>query len=293
MVRVVQVSVCSHQGFISVHSEESSQPANIFLDSCTIHSLHVVLWFRSEEWSHTLVDLKFLDTVSGDAIIALRNNKGGPQLTGPPEHFVSVHPRAIQQRKYDGAMLFDLMYGTSQDRIDRLTLFKMSTTNIDDLDPSKEEILGITDMFVLPTGKGDGRYPWVLLSVVVGLPGDAEKNAFYTEQTSLDEDAQQTVTGSFTESYRKDICIRLNLDIFVTLGGSLDENPHVCQLNSFFEVLRGSGYNPVVLHRASSLMSADVALLPSRKGVDMCILKLEFATRSRLSEKQVSTPCIV
>lgn len=135
--------------------------------------------------------------------------------------------------------------------------------------------------------QGDGRQPWVLLSVVVALPGDAERSAYFTEQTSLNEDAQATVTGSFTESYRKDICIKLNLDIFVTFGGSLDENPHVCHLDSFFEVLRGSGYNPVVLHRGNSLMRADVALLPTRQGVDMCVLKLEFVTLSRLSEKQV------
>lgn len=65
---------------------------------------------NSEEWAHTLVELRFLDSVAGDALVALRNNKGGALATGPPEHFVSVHPRAIQQPRPDGAPLFDLMY---------------------------------------------------------------------------------------------------------------------------------------------------------------------------------------
>ena len=65
---------------------------------------------NSEDWAHTLVELRFLDSVSGDALVALRNNKGGPLATGPPEHFVSVHPRAIQQQRLDGVLLFDVMY---------------------------------------------------------------------------------------------------------------------------------------------------------------------------------------
>jgi len=252
-------------------------------NSCILHS---------EEWSHTLVDVKFLDTVSGDSVVALRNNKGGPSSTGPPEHFVSIHPRAIQQRKLEGAMIFDLLYGTSQDRIDRLTLFKMTTSDIQGIDTSQEQILGITDMFVLPTGKGDGRQPWVLLSVVVAPAENLDQGRYST--MNEDGDAPPTVTGSFTDSYRRDICINLNLDIFVTFGGSLEQSPHVCNLNSFFEVVRGSGYNPVVLYRPDSMMRADIALLPSRRGVDMCILKLQFATLSRLSDSQTkycfSTP---
>jgi len=118
------------------------------------------VWY-SEEWTHTLVELKFLDTISGDTVVALRNNKGGPLSTGPPEHFVSVHPRAIQLQMLPSnrdVRLFDVMYSTAQDRIDRLTLFKESSVpDVQGMDASQERILGITDMFVLPTGKGDGR----------------------------------------------------------------------------------------------------------------------------------------
>lgn len=166
--------------------------------------------FRSEEWTHTLVDVKFLDTVSGDVLVALRNNKGGPLRTGPPEHFVTVHPRSIQTKVYDGAPLFDLMYSTSQDRIDRLTLFKMSTTAIaGGFDPFSQQILAIADMFVIPTGKGDGRQPWVLLSVVVAP----------TDEQMASSSSSTAPSGSIYESYRRDICINLNLDIFVSFAG--------------------------------------------------------------------------
>ena len=183
------------------------------------------MWF-SEEWTDTLVDLKFLDTVSGDAIVALRDNKGRSLQTGPLEQFVSVHPRRIQQ----DTRLYDLIYGTSQNRIDRLTLAKMSS-NIRGIDPQEEQVLAITDMFVLPTGEGDGRRPWILLSLIVApqdeeAPSSAETAA---ESASLLEEAQQATSaasGSIHESYRRDVCISLNLDIFVTFMGRLEEMPH-------------------------------------------------------------------
>ena len=91
--------------------------------------------------------------------MALRNNKGGSLATGPLEHFVSVHPRSIQQRTLDGAMIFDAFFSTSQDRIARQTLFKTSDAPVVEGFPSnREEILAISDMFVLPTGKEDGRF---------------------------------------------------------------------------------------------------------------------------------------
>lgn len=69
-------------------------------------------------------------------------------------------------------------------------------------------------------------------------------------------------------------------------AGSLEQMPTMCNLNSFFEILRSSGYNPVVLHRDNSLLRADIALVPSTKGVDMCILKLEWSDLSTLSSTQ-------
>ena len=183
------------------------------------------MWF-SEEWTDTLVDLKFLDTVSGDAVVALRDNKGRSLKTGPLEQFVSVHPRKIQQ----DPRLYDLIYGTSQNRIDRLTLAKMSS-EIRGIDPQTEQVLAITDIFVLPTGEGDRRQPWIFLSFIVApqdeeAPSSADTAA---ESQSLLEEAQQATSaasGPIHDSYRRDVCISPNLDIFVTFMGRLEEPPH-------------------------------------------------------------------
>lgn len=239
---------------------------------------------RSEEWTHTLVDLKFMDTVSGDVLVALRNNRGNSLSTGPLEHFVSVHPRAIQQKVLadTGATIFDLFYGTSQDRSERQTLFKTSDApSVVGFRADREQILAITDMFVLPTGKGDGRYfgfflscrvgciiiifrccaffylddlfvlpiftaflirvnfyfpirdagvkntnknrqPWVFLSVVVAGMDEPPPDVPTTQDeydSSFSDGARKSYT-SITDSYRRDICINLNLDIFVTFPGS-------------------------------------------------------------------------
>lgn len=241
------------------------------------------VWF-SEEWTHTLVEVKFLDTTSGDTIVALRNNKGGPLSTGPSEHFVSVHPRSIQQKAYDGVAVFDILYSTAQDRVDRLTLFKETTPVIKDLDTSKIQIIGISDMLVLPSQKEDIRQPWVLLSVVVAPYDDPRPRAPTTqgEFTRLQEQAYD----SFTDSYRVDICINLDMDGFMELGGSLPDPPAVCKLNNLFEIMRASSYNAVMLHRPKPGMRIDMALLPTTKGVDMCIVKMELASVVEMSNTQ-------
>jgi hypothetical protein len=264
-----------------------------------VRSAPTETWFvwYSEEWSDTLVDLKFLDTVSGDAVAALRDNKGRSLSTGPPEQFVSVHPRRIQQEP----LLFSQAYATSQNRIDRLTLVKMSSQIIG-MDPTQEQVLGITDMFVLPTGEGDRRQPWILLSFIVA-PVDEQApepssssqeqgedaSASQLREEALSSSSSYTSSGTIHDSYRRDVCINLNLDIFVTYLGTLDEGPHVCNLQSFFEINRNSGYNPVVLHLPDSLYRADVALLPSRKGMDACILHLTFTSLSEMSSNQAKS----
>lgn len=68
--------------------------------------------------------------------------------------------------------------------------------------------------------------------------------------------------------------------------GRLEQRPAACSLNSFFEVLRSAGYNAVVLRREAALLSADVALIPSARGVDMCILRLEFSSLRELAPTQ-------
>jgi hypothetical protein len=52
------------------------------------------VWY-SEDWTDTLVELKFTDTQYGDTLVAYRDNRGNSDTLakGPPEQFVSVHPR--------------------------------------------------------------------------------------------------------------------------------------------------------------------------------------------------------
>lgn len=75
-----------------------------------VRSIATETWYvwYSEEWTGTLVDLKFVDTVSGDVVVVLRDNKGRTLETGPLEHFVSVHPRKIQQ----DSLMYTALYRT-------------------------------------------------------------------------------------------------------------------------------------------------------------------------------------
>ena len=62
-----------------------------------------------------------------------------------------------------------------------------------------------------------------------------------------------------------------------------------CDLHSFFEINCNSEYNAVVLHKPNSLYSADIALLLGKKGVDACILHLQFSSLSTLSSTQAKS----
>jgi hypothetical protein len=99
------------------------------------------IWF-SEEWSDTLVNVEFLDTVSADTVVVLRDNKGRSLDTGPLEHFVTVHSRKIQRN----TALFDLIYSTSQNRIDRQMLVKMSS-EIDGLDSRNTQVPHVIKLY--------------------------------------------------------------------------------------------------------------------------------------------------
>jgi hypothetical protein len=237
------------------------------------------------------VDLKFTDTVSGDVVIALRDNKGRTLETGPVEQFVSVHPRRIQQ----DASAYDRMYGSRQNRVDRLTLVKMSS-EISGMDPASEQVLAITDMFVLPTGEGDKRRPWVFLSLIVApqdekapvTPTTAdEDDAFAESYQSSSENLDGKV--SLHDSFRRDVCICIDMDRFVNFAGALRQEARLCNLNSFFEINRNSGYSTAVLGSPGSLYKADVALLPSQRGADACIIHFVFDTLSTLSPEQAKS----
>jgi hypothetical protein len=101
------------------------------------------VWY-SEEWSMTVTDIKFSDTVNGDTIIVSRNNKNMGFATGPSEQFISVHPREIQLdiREYS------LKYGTLSDRTNRLSIFPQSS--VISYIPVDVQVTGISDLFVVP-----------------------------------------------------------------------------------------------------------------------------------------------
>ena len=88
-----------------------------------------------------------------------------------------------------------------------------------------------TEFFVLPTGEGDGKRPWIFLSLIVAPQDEEELSSAETaaESASLTEEVQHatsTASGSTHESYRREVCISLNLDIFVTFMDRLEELPH-------------------------------------------------------------------
>jgi hypothetical protein len=63
------------------------------------------------------------------------------------------------------------------------------------------------------------RQPWIFLSVVAAGKDENPPEAPST-QDEFDQGSSRSY-NSITESYRRDICINLNLDIFVVLAGNL------------------------------------------------------------------------
>jgi hypothetical protein len=212
------------------------------------------------------VDLKFLDTVGGDALVVLRDNKGRSLKSGPPEHFVSVHLRVAQANP----TTYDQMFSTPELRNERTRLMGMMSSEVEGFNAEEQEMLAITDMLVIPTGHSDKRQPWVLLSAIVS--------------------AREGQPSPVTESYRIDVCITLNPTSFAANLGVLQTNPHVCDLGGLFDLVRTAGYSPVVLDRTDSPQTnADLALLPGQKGYDACILQLQFDGLYRIAKEQRKT----
>lgn len=235
------------------------------------------MWFvwYSEEWTSTLVDLQFADSVYGDVVIAFRDNKGrSSSVTGPDEQFITMHPRMIQQN----SATYQRFYSTAEDRLSRLTLVSMSSpisgvntisdvntvssVNTNDGSVIEYEALAITDMYVIPTGK-EGRRPWILLSFIVA----------------------KTDSNSITESQRVDVCNFVNVDLFVRYLGSQEGSFRKCDLNNFFEINRQSGYIPVALP-STNILEASLVLIPTQKGSELCTLKLSFVNTQTLSAGQ-------
>jgi hypothetical protein len=210
------------------------------------------VWY-SEEWSMTITDMKFSDTIDGDTIIVSRNNKNMDFSTGPSEQFISVHPRDIQLDVQE----YSLKYGTLSDRTNRLSIFPQSS--FISYVPVGVEIAGISDMFVLPTGV-NGRNPWIMLSVFVTGSGDG-----------------------ITDSGEMDVCIMLDVSYFIATRGELSTPAHVCNLYNFFQLKTGSSYLPVVLPEQSSV-SVPVLLIPAVQGTNVCVANINFISVDRLGE---------
>jgi hypothetical protein len=208
------------------------------------------VWY-SEEWSMTVTDIKFSDVVRGDTLIVSRNNKNLNFETGPSEQFISVHPREIQL----DIPTYTLKYGTLSDRNQRLSIFPQSSV-ISGM-PSDVKVVGISDMFILPTG-GEGRNPWILLHVFVSGSGEG-----------------------ITDSGGMDICIVLDIEYFIDNRGTLSTLPHVCNLYSFFETNIGSSYIPVVLP-GESMLNVPVVLIPTIANVDVCVVNMNFISNYEL-----------
>jgi hypothetical protein len=106
--------------------------------------------WNSEEWSHTVQDLQFTDTQTGDCIVAYRDNYGKDVKNGPQTQFVSLHSRSIQM----DSDIYQRDYGTSEIRNER-TLF-VSTDTLNQF--FKEQLaewkivkfLGIINMLIIP-----------------------------------------------------------------------------------------------------------------------------------------------
>lgn len=219
---------------------------------------------HSEDFSDTIVDVKFLDTIAGDALVVLRDNKGRSLKSGLPEQFVSVHSRVTQ----NNPTTYDQMFSTPELRNERTRLVGMSS-EVEGFNAEEQELLALTDMLVIPTGKSDQRQPWVLLSAIVSAREGA---------------------SAITESYRIDVCITFNPTSFAANLGVLQTNPYVCDLGGLFDLMRTAGYSAVVLDRSDSPQTkADVALLPGQKGYDACILQLQFDGLYHIAKEQRKT----
>lgn len=205
------------------------------------------VWY-SEEWSSTLMDLQFADTIYGDTLVAMRDNKGRTLATGPLEQIISIHPRAIQM----DASVYYRYFSTAANRNDRLTYVSTTDYKVKKLDKLRDIPLSITDMFVLPTGGTHRRKAWIFLSYVVA--------------TDLNEDGAADDAMPITQTQRVDVCGSLSVTSFVQRLGELEsaDIPSKCNLNGFFDFMRQSSIMPIVMPSVS-LDQARLLLVPTLK----------------------------
>jgi hypothetical protein len=229
---------------------------------------------NSESFTHTLVDLYFADTVTGDTLLALRDNHAGNTETGyRKEYLVTIHPRSIQC----DAQTYDTYYGLPTQRERKLTVF---TTGVDTLTPITGLPVGhiltsITSMVVVPVSNtpsnnlknGCGPLlgnPWVLLSVTV------------------DTGKVENVVGTG----KLDLCIQVQgsemLERYPAVGLN---RPVVCDLQGLSALVEEARYLPVILPPSNTLQQSVAVpgavrflLVPTLAQHELCVRSYELQT---------------
>lgn len=220
------------------------------------------IWY-SEEWTSTLVSLHFADTVTGDTLVALRDNRGRSLETGHVlEDIVSVHPRTVQIDE----RFYDRFYGDKMQRLPRFALTYTSKMDVVGFSKASHQVLKITDVYVLPAGSTDARRPWIFMSYIAA--------ALRAEETIQD-------------SQRYDVCQVLDVEYFISSLGKQEQAPQLCNLQGFFDKMRLSAMVPVVMPTVSFYV-ARILLMPSSRQalVDACIISLHFESTDVISGEQ-------
>jgi hypothetical protein len=165
-------------------------------------------------------------------------------------------------------------YSSPADRNDRLIYLSTTDYEVQGIDKNRDTPLSITDMFVIPSDEDAKRKPWILLSYVVATDDDQDGS---TDSIPL------------TQTQRIDVCAGINIQSFIrNLGDIVEDFPHRCNLNGFFETMRQSSIIPVLLP-SPRIETARLLLIPTvRSGsVEACILTLSFfQSLTRISEGQ-------
>jgi hypothetical protein len=189
------------------------------------------------------VDIQFADTMSGDTLIVMRDGIGRVGM-GPPEQFISIHSRAIQQ----DAAEWDLWYSTDEYRLDRQMFAKTSSVVFN----NNYEKLAITDMFVFPQ-QYSGTSTHIAMEIVVDM-GD---------------------TQGINVNHRITVCGNYKASTFRYTRGAATAL-FVCDLDQFFQTNRDLGYVPVIYGKGET-SSAEVVSIPTKLGLPLIVKTFEFS----------------